>query len=62
MSSRNSAMPDMELAGQRRLRRWIEQERGWGERMLTEGRLLELYEAVGDRRRREDALIGAAMD
>ena len=30
--------------------------------MLTEGRLLELYEVVGDRSRREDALIGAAMD
>ena len=30
--------------------------------MLTEGVLLELYEVVGDRRRREGALIGAAMD
>ena len=30
--------------------------------MLTEGRLLELYEVVGDRRQRKGALIGAAMD
>ena len=62
MSSRNSAMADMELAARRRLRQRIEQERGWEERMFTKGVLLKLYEVVGDRRRREGALIGAAMD
>ena len=35
-------------------------ERGWEERLLTEGVLLKLYEVGGERGRREDALIGAA--
>ena len=56
-------MADMELAAREDdYCDSIEQERGWEERLLTEGVLLELYEVVGDRRRREGALIGAAMD
>ena len=52
VSSRNSSMADMELAAREDdYGDGIEQERGWEERLLTEGVLLELYEVVGDRRR-----------
>ena len=54
-------MADMELAAREDdYGDGIEQERGWEERLLTEGVLLELYEVVRDRRRREGALIGVA--
>ena len=55
-------MADMELAAREDdYGDGVEQERGWEERLLTEGVMLELNTVAGDRRRRDDVMIDGVL-